>query len=153
MLEASLPGCPRYSRTVDPLQHAPTEINPNLTWGFSAAAETELWLGAHPTTGQDIRVLQGPYGWYLEASAVSAQAEDETKKGAAEKGSTGADAGAKRKAKAKAPKPQRVSLGKLPAGQVPEITLEEAVELLQWPKVRGCLPSTYSMYHVWTVRW
>ncbi len=35
----------------------------------------------------------------------------------------------------KAPKPQRVSLGKLPAGQVPELTLEEAVELLQWPKV------------------
>ena len=46
----------------------------------------------------------------------------------------------KRRGRPKAPKPQRVSLGKLPAGQVPGVTLEEAVELLQWPKVLS-LPS------------
>ena len=49
-------------------------------------------------------------------------------------GSNGATAG-RRRGRPKAPKPQRASLGKLPAGQVPGVTLEEAVELLQWPKV------------------
>ena len=48
--------------------------------------------------------------------------------------SNGAATGTRR-GRPKAPKPRRVSLGKLPAGQVPELTLEEAVELLQWPKV------------------
>lgn len=54
------------------------------------------------------------------------------------KGSNGAP---KKRGRAKAPKPQRVSLGKLPAGQVPEVTLEEAVELLRWPKVLSFFPS------------
>lgn len=100
----------------------------------------ELWLGTHPTTGQEIRVLQGPYGWYLEASAATGQVSGGTANGASENGSKGAAAGTKKRAKAKAPKPQRVSLGKLPAGQVPKITLQEAVELLQWPKVRARPP-------------
>ena len=85
-------------------------------------------------------MLQGPYGWYLEASAATGQVSGGTANGASENGSKGAAAGTKKRAKAKAPKPQRVSLGKLPAGQVPEITLQEAVELLQWPKVRARPP-------------
>ena len=93
-------------------------------------------------------MLQGPYGWYLEASAASGQAKEESGKKAAEEGSKSTATGTKRKAKAKPPKPQRVSLGKLPAGQVPEITLEEAVELLQWPKVRARPPRTHSPWHV-----
>ena len=140
ILIASLPECPFHGRMVKLLQHATTDCLLHLTWGFCAAAETEL--GTHPTTGQEIRVLQGPYGWYLEASAASGQAADGIRSGASENGSKGAATGTKKRAKVKAPKPQRVSLGKLPAGQVPEITLEEAVELLQWPKVRARPPRT-----------
>ena len=123
------------------------------------AGETEFSLGQHPDTGRKIRVLQGPYGWYLElappaaeplqpqheASAIglNGKAQDATSKALNGKepngkGSTGAP---KKRGKAKAPKPQRVSLGKLPAGQVPEVTLEEAVELLRWPKVLSFFPS------------
>ena len=97
-------------------------------------------------------MLQGPYGWYLEASAASAQAEAETGDGASENGSKGAATGTKKRAKAKAPKPQRVSLGKLLAGQVPEITLEEAVELLQWPKVRARPVWTNSVRRVYNMQ-
>ena len=84
----------------------------------------------HPSTGREIRVLRGPYGWYLEMALAPEDAQQERE----DVSSNGATTG-KRKRRPKAPKPQRVSLGKLPAGQVPEITLEEAVELLQWPKV------------------
>ena len=93
-------------------------------------------------------MLQGPYGWYLEASAAAGQVAEESTNGATENASKGAARGTKRRVKAKAPKPQRVSLGKLPAGQVPGTTLEEAVELLQWPKVRARPPWTMSVWHL-----
>ena len=95
-------------------------------------------------------MLQGPYGWYLEASAAAGQVADGTGNGASENGSQGAATGTKRRAKVKAPKPQRVSLGKLPAGQVPGTTLEEAVELLQWPKVRA-RPPGHTQCGMWAI--
>ncbi|CAL5218790.1 g512 [Coccomyxa viridis] len=98
--------------------------------------EQDISLGVHPSTGREIRVLRGPYGWYLEMAPDDAQQPPE------DASSNGASTGKRRgRPKApKAPKPQRVSLGKLPAGQVPELTLEEAVELLQWPKELGLHP-------------
>ncbi len=78
--------------------------------------------------------MRGPYGWYLEMAPAPEDAQQQQPEDVS---SNGASTGKRRgRPKApKAPKPQRVSLGKLPAGQVPELTLEEAVELLQWPKV------------------
>lgn len=99
---------------------------------FYHAGETEFSLGEHPSTDREIKVLLGPYGWYLEMAPPAPESKQEQQEDAAD--SSGVSK-AKRRRKAKAPKPQRVSLGKLPAGQVPEVTLEEAVELLQWPKV------------------
>lgn len=96
--------------------------------GCCGAVETERCLGNHPGTGQEISVLQGPYGWYLEMSPPPAKPEEDAS-------GNGASKAGKKKGRAKAPKPQRVSLGKLLPGQAPEVTLEEAVELLQWPKV------------------
>ena len=88
--------------------------------------------------------MRGPYGWYLEMAL--APRDGQQRPGDASS-SNGAVAGARR-GRLKAPKLQRVSLGKLPAGQVPKVTLEEAVELLQWPKVSSlpqlCGPITSS---------
>ena len=63
-------------------------------------------LGTHPTTGFAVRLRTGPYGPFVEMDA--------------------ADPGSK---------PVRASL---PPDLLPEseITLETAVDLLQWPKVR-----------------
>lgn len=79
--------------------------------------------------------MRGPYGWYLEMAPAPQNAQRQPEDASS---SNGAATGSRR-GRTKAPKPQRVSLGKLPAGQAPELTLEEAVELLQWPKV-PCLP-------------
>lgn len=107
---------------------------------FLYAGETEFSLGEHPSTACEIKVLLGPYGWYLEMAPPAPESKQQQLEDTP--GSSGASK-AKKGGKAKAPKPQRVSLGKLPAGQVPEVTLEEAVELLQWPKVFSLCSCTW----------
>ena len=71
------------------------------------------------------------------ANALNGKAQDATSKpfNGKELNGKGSNGAPKKRGRAKAPKPQRLSLGKLPAGKVPEVTLEEAVELLRWPKV------------------
>jgi len=71
-------------------------------------------LGHDPKTGQPIYVLQGPYGPYVQ------------------RGDNGADG--------KGKKPQRVSL---PKGMSPEsVTLEQALALLELPRILGAHPET-----------
>jgi topoisomerase IA-like protein len=91
-------------------------------------------LGTHPSTGADIRLLRGPFGWYLElppAQSPGPADEELPEKELPE----AAGKGRGRKKKVATAKPKRVSLGK--GNAPPQITLEEALELLQWPKARA----------------
>ncbi len=76
-------------------------------------------LGADPATGREVRLLQGPYGWYIELAAPPKEEPTDKPSG---KGS-----------KKRGPKPKRASLGR--SAQAPDISLAEALDLLQWPKV------------------
>lgn len=94
-------------------------------------------LGTHPDTGAEVRLKRGPYGWYVELAARPPSAETSAKQaaGAASQESAEGSAGGKGRKKGgkKAPaaaRPKRVSLGKA----MPRLTLEQALELLQWPK-------------------
>jgi len=71
-------------------------------------------LGRHPETGEEITVRRGPYGLYVQQGEA---AEDK-----------------------KAPKPKRTSLPRGMDGE--QITLEQAIALLNLPRVIGLHPET-----------
>ena len=71
-------------------------------------------LGQHPETGEDITVRRGPYGLYVQQGEAS---EDK-----------------------KAPKPRRTSLPRGMDGE--QITLEQALALLNLPRIVGVHPET-----------
>ncbi|CAL8469974.1 g9516 [Coccomyxa elongata] len=107
------PAC-TYAR---PLQlHEPGEAPP-------LPGEGERLLGVDPATGREVRLLQGPYGWYIELAPVPEEPTDKPSGKGSKKGR---------------PKPKRVSLGK--SAQAPDISLAEALDLLQWPKELGAHP-------------
>lgn len=87
-----------------------------------------------PESRREVRLLQGPYGWYLEQEAPASAAA--AAKGEPNNGGT-AKRGRGRKAAAPKPKRKRVSLGR--SASAPSISLAEALDLLQWPKVDPCL--------------
>jgi len=72
-------------------------------------------LGRHPETGEEITVRRGPYGLYVQQGEA---AEDK-----------------------KAPKPKRTSLPRGMDGE--QITLEQAIALLNLPRVIGLHPETH----------
>lgn len=79
-------------------------------------------LGVDPASGREIKLVQGPYGWYVE-QAVGTEEPLEKPSGKGRKKA--------------AAKPKRAHLGK--SAQAPNISLAEALDLLQWPKVRALL--------------
>ena len=117
-------------------------------------------LGEDPATGAPVRLLWGRYGWYLElgeapmsAAGAASQGGEEEQQLAAATGSAPAAAedagnggpaagrgrpGRKKKAVTAAaaktkPKPTRAALGR--SADTPDISLEDALQLLAWPKV------------------
>ena len=72
-------------------------------------------LGRHPETGEEITVRRGPYGLYVQQGEAN---EDK-----------------------KAPKPKRTSLPRGMDGE--QITLEQAIALLNLPRVIGLHPETH----------
>ncbi|EIE25778.1 DNA topoisomerase I [Coccomyxa subellipsoidea C-169] len=112
-------GCSGYPACtyLRPLQlHEPGETP-------AGPGEGERVLGADPANGREIRLVHGPYGWYLE-QAIGPEEPKEKPPGKGRKSATA--------------KPKRVSLGKSP--QTPDISLAEALDLLQWPKELGPHP-------------
>ncbi len=103
----------------------------------ATAGEQGGVLGTYPVTGAEVHLLRGPYGWYLELAPAQQQLQDAAADAALPEATGSDDAGKTykrgRKTTAK-PKPKRVSLGRRGA-VAPDITLKEALELLQWPKV------------------
>ncbi|BDA43988.1 DNA topoisomerase 1 [Coccomyxa sp. Obi] len=91
--------------------------------------EGERVLGADPATGKEVRLLQGPYGWYIELAAALEEPTDKPSSGKGRKKG--------------GPKPKRASLGK--SAQAPDISLAEALDLLQWPKELGAHPEDGQM--------
>ncbi len=77
-------------------------------------------LGQHPETGEDVTVRRGPYGLYVQQGEAS---EDK-----------------------KAPKPRRTSLPRGMDGQ--QITLEQALALLNLPRVVGVHPEAGELIEV-----
>ena len=72
-------------------------------------------LGRHPATGEEITARRGPYGLYVQQGQAS---EDK-----------------------KAPKPKRTSLPRGMDGE--QITLEQAIALLNLPRIIGLHPETH----------
>ncbi|KAK9916124.1 hypothetical protein WJX75_008944 [Coccomyxa subellipsoidea] len=85
--------------------------------------EGDRVLGVDPASGREIKLVQGPYGWYVE-QAVGTEEPLEKPSGKGRKKA--------------AAKPKRAHLGK--SAQAPNISLAEALDLLQWPKELGAHP-------------
>lgn len=93
-------------------------LGPPNSCSYTYPGESERLLGADPATGREVRLLQGPYGWYIELAAAPEEPTDMPSGDERKKGGQ---------------KPKRASLGK--STQAPGISLAEALDLLQWPKV------------------
>jgi DNA topoisomerase-1 len=106
---------------------------------FSRAEAGDRVVGNDPSTGKPIYVKNGRFGPYVQVGGVEAEPEPEA--AAAEPGKKKAAKGkSKAKGKAAAPKPRMASLfeGMNPA----TVTLDEALEVLSFPKVLGSNPAT-----------
>ena len=129
--------------------HAPTTLVAPL-----CADGSSRLLGEDPATGGPVWLRNGRYGWFLELqapaapvleageaparSAIAAAAEEQP--GTGKKGRPGRR---KKSDAAAAAKPKRAALGK--SAGMPDIDLEQALQLLAWPKVlcetmHSCLP-------------
>lgn len=102
-------------------------LSPDQVWLANSGHGPRL-LGQDPATGGDVKLLRGPYGYYVELGAPPAAAAEP-------EGSPTVDqpkAGRKKKAAVTCVSRRSVRGGDADAAG---LTLEQALELLQWPKV------------------
>ena len=103
-------------------------------------------LGEDPATGRPVWLRNGRYGWYIELLVPAPAVEGEGSPGAAASAPAAEEeptAGTKRRpgrrkkqgGAAAAAKPKRAALGR--SEGMPEVSMEQALQLLAWPKVLG----------------
>jgi DNA topoisomerase-1 len=115
------------------------ELTPDHVQGLFARAEAgDRVVGNDPATGKAIFVKNGRFGPYVQVGGIEAEAPAEVGKTEEGKTEAGKKKAAKGKGKTAAVKPRMASLfeGMNPAS----VTLEEALEVLSFPKVLGTHP-------------